>query len=110
MNVPAKNPRLDFLNGGGEMGARIRTKDWRLSPIGSPENWPQSLKTAIRLLLSTGHPMFIWWGPRLLQFYNDAYRQSIGDERHPSALGQEGRQCWDEIWPIIGPQIFESRG
>jgi len=87
------------------MGARIRTKDWRLSPIGSPENWPQSLKTAIRLLLSTGHPMFIWWGPRLLQFYNDAYRQSIGDERHPSALGQEGRQCWDEIWPIIGPQI-----
>jgi len=87
------------------MGARIRTKDWRLSPIGSPEKWPQSLKTAVRLLLSTGHPMFIWWGPRLLQFYNDAYRQSIGDERHPSALGQEGRQCWDEIWPIIGPQI-----
>jgi PAS domain-containing protein len=87
------------------MGARIRTKDWRLSALGPPENWPQSLKTAIRLLLSTGHPMFIWWGPRLIQFYNDAYRQSIGDERHPSALGQEGRQCWDEIWPIIGPQI-----
>jgi len=77
------------------MGARIRTKDWRLSPIGPPEKWPQSLKTAIRLLLSTGHPMFIWWGPRLLQFYNDAYRQSIGDERHPSALGQERRQFSD---------------
>jgi PAS domain-containing protein len=105
MNSPTRNARLDFLASGGEMGARIRTKDWRLSPIGSPENWPQSLKTAIRLLLSTGHPMFIWWGPRLIQFYNDAYRQSIGDERHPSALGQEGRQCWDEIWPVIGPQI-----
>jgi PAS domain-containing protein len=49
--------------------------------------------------------MFIWWGPRLIQFYNDAYRQSIGSERHPSALGQEGRACWDEIWHIIGPQI-----
>ncbi len=59
----------------------------------------------MRLLLSTGHPMFIWWGPQLIQFYNDAYRQSIGPERHPSALGQEGRACWDEIWPIIGPQI-----
>jgi PAS domain-containing protein len=49
--------------------------------------------------------MFIWWGPRLIQFYNDAYRRSIGPERHPSALGQEGRACWDEIWHIIGPQI-----
>jgi PAS domain S-box-containing protein len=96
---------LDFLAGGGEMGARMRIRDWSLTPVGPPERWPQSLKTAVRLLLSTGHPMFIWWGPRLIQFYNDAYGQSIGPERHPSALGQEGRACWDEIWPIIGPQI-----
>ncbi|WP_298923286.1 PAS domain-containing protein [uncultured Ramlibacter sp.] len=96
---------LDFLAGGGEMGALMRIRDWRLSPIGEPRNWPQSLKTAVRLLLSSGHPMFIWWGPRLVQFYNDAYRLSIGPERHPGALGQEGRACWDEIWHIIGPQI-----
>ena len=105
MTNPADNRALGFLKGGGEMGALMRIRDWRLSPIGEPENWPQSLKTAVRLLLSSGHPMFIWWGPRLLQFYNDAYRQSIGPERHPSALGQEGRACWDEIWHIIGPQI-----
>ncbi len=49
--------------------------------------------------------MFIWWGPELIQFYNDAYRQTMGPERHPSALGQRGRDCWAEIWPIIGPQI-----
>jgi len=96
---------LSFLAGGGEMGALTRIRDWRLSPIGEPQNWPQSLKTAVRLVLSSGHPMFIWWGPRLIQFYNDAYRPSIGPERHPSALGQEGRVCWDEIWHIIGPQI-----
>jgi PAS domain-containing protein len=87
------------------MGALTRIRDWRYSPIGEPNHWPQSLKTAVRLLLSSGHPMFIWWGPRLIQFYNDAYRPSIGPERHPSALGQEGRVCWDEIWHIIGPQI-----
>ncbi len=87
------------------MGALMRIRDWTLSPIGPPASWPQSLKTAVRLILTTGHPMFIWWGPRLIQFYNDAYRQSIGPERHPSALGQEGRACWEEIWPIIGPQI-----
>ncbi len=49
--------------------------------------------------------MFIWWGPDLIQFYNDAYRKTMGPERHPSALGQKGRECWDEIWDIIGPQI-----
>jgi PAS domain S-box-containing protein len=104
ISVSSAQPRA-FLAGGGEMGALIRIRDWRLSPIGEPQNWPQSLKTAVRLLLSSGHPMFIWWGPRLIQFYNDAYRPSIGPERHPSALGQEGRACWDEIWHIIGPQI-----
>src|SRR5258708_8573664 len=49
--------------------------------------------------------MFIWWGPELIQFYNEAYRQTLGPERHPGALGQRGRECWAEIWHIIGPQI-----
>jgi PAS domain S-box-containing protein len=95
----------DFLAGGGEMGALTRAYDWASTPIGPPEFWPQSLRTALRLLLNTNHPMFIWWGPELIQFYNDAYRRTMGPERHPSALGQRGRDCWAEIWPIIGPQI-----
>src|ERR1700761_6796095 len=95
----------DFLAGGGEMGALVRAYDWSLSPVGRPEKWPQSLRTALRLLLNTNHPMFIWWGPHLIQFYNDGYRQTMGPERHPSALGQNGRECWAEIWDIIGPQI-----
>ncbi|HYS46731.1 MAG TPA: hypothetical protein VEM35_09840, partial [Rhizomicrobium sp.] len=95
----------DFLAGGGEMGALMRAYDWSGSPLGKPETWPQSLRTALRILLNTNHPMLIWWGPDLIQFYNDAYRQTMGAERHPSALGQRGRQCWDEIWPIVGPQI-----
>lgn len=99
-----------FLAGGGEMGALIRAYRWDSSPLGAPENWSQGLKTAVRLLLSTGHPMFIWWGPDLIQFYNDAYRRSIGPERHPSALGQGGRECWAEIWHIIGPQIEQVMG
>src|SRR6202158_3604872 len=95
----------DFLAGGGEMGALTRAYDWSRSPLGKPETWPQSLRIAVRILLNTNHPMFIWWGPELIQFYNDAYRQSMGPERHPSALGQGGRECWAEIWDIIGPQI-----
>jgi PAS domain S-box-containing protein len=95
----------DFLAGGGEMGALTRAYDWSASPLGAPETWPQSLRTAVRILLNTNHPMFIWWGPQLIQFYNDAYRQTMGPERHPNALGQDGRECWAEIWDIIGPQI-----
>jgi len=95
----------DFLAGGGEMGALTRGYDWSASPLGEPGSWPQSLRTAVRILLNTNHPMFIWWGPQLIQFYNDAYRQTMGPERHPSALGQGGRECWAEIWDIIGPQI-----
>jgi hypothetical protein len=95
----------DFLAGGGEMGALTRAYDWSASPLGPPPTWPQSLRTAVRILLNTNHPMFIWWGEGLIQFYNDAYRQTMGPERHPSALGQGGRECWAEIWDIIGPQI-----
>jgi PAS domain S-box-containing protein len=95
----------DFLAGGGEMGALTRGYDWSATPLGKPDAWPQSLRTAVRILLNTNHPMFIWWGPELTQFYNDAYRQTMGPERHPSALGQGGRECWAEIWDIIGPQI-----
>ena len=97
--------RADFLAGGGEMGELTRAFDWSATPVGPPDGWPQSLRTALRILLNTNQPMFIWWGPELIQFYNDAYRQTMGPERHPSALGQPGRQCWEEIWPIIGPQI-----
>ncbi|MCX7309881.1 MAG: PAS domain-containing protein, partial [Afipia sp.] len=93
----------DFL--AGEMGALMRSHDWLSTPLGPPEAWPQSLRTSVRILLNTQHPMFIWWGPELIQIYNDAYSRTMGPERHPSALGQRGQECWAEIWPIIGPQI-----
>ncbi len=73
--------------------------------LGSPEIWPTQLKTVVRLMLTTQHPMFIFWGPQLTQFYNDAYARSLGPERHPTALGQRGHDCWEEIWHLIGPQI-----
>lgn len=99
------NDGLSFLAGGGEMGALIRQFDWSKHPLGPPQNWPQPLRTAVRLILNTGHPMYIWWGQALYCFYNDAYRQSIGPERHPGSLGQPGREVWYEIWDIIGPQV-----
>ena len=94
-----------FLADGGVMGALIRAHDWAATPLGPPEGWPQGLKTALRLALTTRHPMFIFWGPEHICLYNDGYRPSLGPEKHPSILGAPGRPAWAEIWEIIGPQI-----
>ncbi|TWI69782.1 signal transduction histidine kinase [Pseudoduganella lurida] len=96
---------IDFLSGGGTMGALIRGHDWTATSLGPPAGWPQPLKTVVRLLLTSNHPMFIWWGDDLVQFYNDSYSHTLGPERHPSALGARGRECWAEAWHLIGPDI-----
>lgn len=93
-----------FLTGGGEMGELTRAYDWENTPIGRPENWPQSLLTTVSILLNSKFPMFLWWGPDHIQFYNDAYRPSLGNKgKHPTALGQKGIECWPEIWETIYP-------
>lgn len=105
INTPSITKTVSFLSGGGAMGELTRNYDWQQSPLGSPHTWPSTLKTSLRLLLTSNHPMFIWWGPELIQFYNDAYLQTMDTERHPSALGQPGRECWEDTWAVIGPQI-----
>src|ERR1041384_3072744 len=92
-------------HGGGACGALIRSIDWAKTPIGPIESWPRSLLTIVRVMLHSRHPMFLWWGPELIQLSNDAYTPSFGRGKHPAAMGQRGRDCWQEIWPIIGPQI-----
>jgi two-component system sensor histidine kinase VicK len=95
-----------FLAGGGEMGQLTRSFNWSENVLRSPETWPHSLLATVSLILNSRFPMFLWWGPNLIQFYNDAYRPSLGiNGKHPSALGQRGEDCWPEIWPVIKPLI-----
>src|SRR5579872_7352013 len=100
------------IAGKGEMADLIRGFDWSKTPVGPVELWSDTLVTTVNLLLASRHPMFLWWGPELIQFYNDGYRPSIRADKHPIAVGQRGIECWPEIWPIIGPQIdaVMSRG
>ena len=93
------------LFGIGEMADLTRTFDWRQTSVGPIDRWPEVLVNAVNTLLNSRHPMFLWWGEDLVQFYNDAYRPSLGEGKHPTALGQKGKDCWPEIWPIILPQI-----
>lgn len=93
-----------FLQGGGELGERTRSFDWSQTAVGKIEEWPKSLLSIVSIILSSRFPMFLWWGEDLTQFYNDAYRPSLGiNGKHPKALGQKGIDCWPEIWPVIYP-------
>jgi hypothetical protein len=92
---------LTCLDGGGEMGAKMRDFDWSVTPIGIREQWPEALRIAVKILLNTNHPMLIWWGPQLIQFYNDGFRQIAGSNLNTLALGSSGRTCWREIWDVI---------
>src|ERR1700722_14524685 len=97
---------LAFLNASGEMAELTRAFDWSSTSVGFLVRWPQSLRTSVSILLRSRFPMFIWWGEDLVQFYNDAYRPSLGNNgKHPYALGQPGKDCWPEIWPVIYPLI-----
>lgn len=91
------------------MGQLIRAYDWSKTTIGSPDQWSQSLLTTISIIIESRFPMFLWWGEELIQFYNDAYRKSLGDEgKHPTALGQRGKDCWPEIWETVQPMIDQA--
>lgn len=93
----------EFLTGGGEMGALIRSHDWASTPLGHYESWPQSLKTCVRIILTSSQPMFVWWGPELINLYNDPYRSILGG-KHPGVLGMPAAEVWKEIWDSAGPR------
>ncbi|MDQ6661585.1 MAG: PAS domain-containing protein, partial [Chloroflexota bacterium] len=94
----------DIFTGRGEVGKLMRSIDWTQTPLGSIETWPQSLRTAISICLASRFPMLIWWGPELVMLYNDAYLPILAT-KHPKAMGQRGKECWPEIWNIIGPML-----
>ena len=94
--------------GPGEMRARCRAFDWSSTPLGPVTGWPLSLRTTVRTLLASRHPMFLFWGPELLQFHNDAFSPTLGaSAQRARALGMRGAEYWTENWEIVGPQIAQ---
>ena len=93
-----------FLAGGGELGELMRAHDWAATALGDPAHWPRSLKTVVRIMLTSRQPIWIGWGPQLLYLYNDPYKAIIGG-KHPWALGRPTSEVWREIWPDIQPLL-----
>ncbi|GAA4363047.1 SpoIIE family protein phosphatase [Actinomadura verrucosospora] len=88
-----------------EIGPDLAAVDWTATPLGPPDGWPQSLRTAVDILLSSRFSMWMAWGPQLTFFCNAAYRRDTLGRKYPWALGRPAREVWTEIWPDIGPRI-----
>jgi len=97
---------LDVFTGGGETGRRMREMDWSATPLGRPEDWPQSLRTTVNLMLTSSFPMFTAWGPELTFLHNDSYRPILGDK--PEALGRPFAEVWAETWHQLIPLVARA--
>jgi signal transduction histidine kinase/ActR/RegA family two-component response regulator len=96
----------------GGMAKRFRSHDWLATSLGPREFWPESLRLILDVCFSSQFPIAVWWGPNLIQFYNDGYRPILGATKHPQAFGRPARETWPEIWATIGPMVEQvmSRG
>lgn len=90
--------------GQSEMAALMRLHDWSRTALGDPKDWPQALKAAVRILLTSRFEMWLGWGPDINFLYNDAYRPTLG-QKHPHALGMPTRILWSEIWELVQPRL-----
>ncbi|EDM36510.1 two-component sensor histidine kinase [Pedobacter sp. BAL39] len=97
---------LPFLQGGGQLGALMLNTDWSTTTVGSPDCWPESLRSAVAISLNSGFPIAIYWGYDFTLLYNDAW-SAIPGQKHPWALGKPGAQVWPELWEGLQPE-FES--
>ena len=101
--VQDKRPASAVSVVASEMGTRVRDFDWASTPLGPIETWPSALRIAVGICLNSRFPMFVWWGPQLINIYNDSYVPILGP-RHPRALGKPARETWHEIWDVVGEQ------
>ncbi len=103
----ALDVRLDRVLALSEMGRVVAGFDWSATSLGPIVEWPEGLRLAVSVCLSSRFPMLVAWGPDLIKIYNDGYRPMLGSQKHPGALGSPARKVWPEIWDHIGP-LFES--
>ena len=93
--------------GSSEMAARMRALDWSSTRLGPVEQWPQALRTSVRIALGSGFPMSVAWAPDYVLFYNDAFRPMLGT-KHPEALGRGVPEVYSEAWIVAGAPVYES--
>jgi PAS domain S-box-containing protein len=82
--------------------ALIARTDWSRSPLGAAGTWPQSLRTAVDIVIHSPMPMLLLWGSQLTQIYNNGFALLAG-HKHPHAFGQPAHQIWPELREFTDP-------
>jgi PAS domain S-box-containing protein len=85
-----------------EMANRVRSNDWSKTVLGAAETWPSSLTLIVNVMLASGFPMCVRWGPQFVMIYNDGYRSILGN-KHPFAFGLPFHEAWPEVQPQLRP-------
>ncbi|WP_433796060.1 chemotaxis protein CheB [Actinoplanes sp. CA-252034] len=112
---PLPRPRTEIeaaaslFRGPGEVERLLRAKDWSATPLGPVTRWPEVLRAVVRITLDSGFPAAVWWGPELIQIYNESWRQFLGSTKHPQALAGRADQTWPELWSVVGPMIANAQ-
>ncbi|MBZ6411620.1 MAG: response regulator [Methylobacterium sp.] len=96
-----------FLAGGGRAAEMIRARDWTGHPLGGPETWPDSLRTAVSLILNSPESMILAWGPDLHFFFNETYFPLLGP-RLDWAMGERFDRVWADGWDQARPIIEDA--
>jgi signal transduction histidine kinase/DNA-binding response OmpR family regulator len=109
MITASRSAMADCLAGGGDMGALMRSFNWSATRLGPVARWPQSLRTAVSIMLDSAFAMVVAWGPEFVFLYNDRYRPVLGATKHPRALGKPAQEIFPEVWDFIGPLFEQTR-
>ena len=87
---------------GSDTQTLIARLNWAGTPLGTAMTWPQSLRTAVDIVIHSPMPMLLLWGPQLTQIYNDGFALLAGS-KHPHAFGQPTHQIWPELKDFTDP-------
>ena len=101
----ASRSMRDTLAALGRVGRDLLDVDWSATPLGDPDDWPLSLRTAVQTVLRSRFSMWMAWGPELTFFCNDAYRHDTLADKYPWALGRPASEAWSEVWPFVESRI-----
>lgn len=100
-----RSPWFQRVTAGSATGALARQVDWAATPVGAPSTWPTALRVTVEMCFNTRFPVLVAWGPELTMIYNDGYREMLGSDKHPGAMGSPIREVWKEIWDDLVPSI-----
>ncbi|WP_454049263.1 PP2C family protein-serine/threonine phosphatase [Cellulomonas sp. Marseille-Q8402] len=100
-----RSPWFRRVTAGSATGALAREVDWAATPLGAPSMWPTALRVTVEMCFATRFPVLVTWGPELTMIYNDGYRDMLGSDKHPGAMGAPLREVWKEIWDDLAPSV-----